>query len=537
MEKLSQLFKGLIEKVKNLSKMYKIALGLFIVSIIVIISTFIYVSSANKYALLFNFENIEDGKPVIEKLQAQKIDMKVQGNAIYVPSDKAAELRMSMASDLSSSSAGWELLDQVSPLGVTDEQFALTKQRILQGELEKTIKAFDQIQNARVLLTMPKDSVFVKDATPGKASVYLKLKTGSKLTTEQVKAIVALVSGSVQNMPKENIEVVDDKMNLLSKDISSDNSQAVSQATLDTQAKTETDFEKKLEKALLDILQPAIGKDKVNVKVNADLDFDSKEKSTLTYDPNKVELSSHTIKENSSTPSGTTTQSPVDNNMNNTIQTGTTGNATTTREEVTTNNNIGKTEYKNISAPGEIKRLTSTVMIDGALDAATKTEIEKAVAGVIGFKADRGDSISVVGMTFDTSAKDAYNAAQDAIQKQIDQEQKMKLYKYVAIGGSIVFVLLLFMLTKLAKKLGKRRAAAKALKAAREKEALELAGTGIDVVIGDEVPHKERIEFDPIDFEVDDEQTHMENEVKKYAINKPEQVADIIKSWLSEDER
>jgi flagellar M-ring protein FliF len=537
MEKLSQLFKGLIEKVKKLSKMYKIALGLLIVSIIAIIFTLLYVSSANKYDLLFNFQNAEDGKPVIEKLQAQKIDMKVQGNAIYVPKEKAAELRMSMASDLSSSSAGWEIFDGISPLGITDEQFAITKQRAIQGELEKTIKAFEQIQNARVLLTMPRDSVFVKDATPGKASVYLKLKTGAKLTTEQVKAIVAIVSGSVQNMPKENIEVVDDKMNLLSKDISADNNQAVSQATLDTQAKTEADFEKKLEKALLDILQPTIGKDKVNVKVNADLDFDSKQKSTLTYDPNKVELSSHTVKESTSTPSGPTTQSPVDNNMNNTIAAGTTSNATTTKEDFTVNHNVGHTETKTINAPGEIKRLTSTVMIDGQLDAATKAEIEKAVAGVIGFKADRGDSISVVGMTFDTSAKDAYNAAQAEIQKQIDQEQKMKLYRYAAIGGSVLFVLLLFMLTLLAKKLAKRRAAARALRAAREKEALELAGTGIDVVIDDDVPHKEKIEFEPLDFEVNDEQTHIENEVKKYAINKPEQVADIIKSWMSEDER
>ena len=57
---------------------------------------------------------------------------------------------------------------------------------------------------------------------PGKAAVYLKLKKGQTIGEEQVKAIVALVSGATENIPRENIDVIDDKMNLLTKDINSD---------------------------------------------------------------------------------------------------------------------------------------------------------------------------------------------------------------------------------------------------------------------------------------------------------------------------
>jgi flagellar M-ring protein FliF len=529
MEKLSGLFKGLIEKLKNMSMKSKIVLGLLVIVIIVSITSILYYSSANKYGVLFTFENIEEGKPIIDKLQEQKIDMKVEGNSIKVPKEQVGQLRMTLAPEAANSTSGWELLDSASPFGTTDEQFNLTKQRILQGELEKTIKSFEQIQNARVLLTMPKDSVFVKDSTPGKASVYLKLKTGAKLSTEQVKSILAIVSGSTQNIPKENVEVVDDKMNLLSKDILSADSQSSGQTSLDNQVKTEADFEKKLEKALLELLQPAIGKDKVNVKVNADLDFDSKEKSTLTYDPNKVELSTHTIKTNSNTPGSNTPQSPVDNNMNNTIVNSTTANSTNTSEDVTANYALGEVRTKTLSAPGEIKRLTSSVMINSKLDDATKVEIEKAVAGVIGFKADRGDSISVVGMTFDTAAQDAQKAELEAMQQQLAQEQKMELYKNGAIVGSVLLVLLVAMIIFLVNKRRKRRA--------NGKEDSAIAGHGIDVVIGDEIAPKQKIEFQALDFEVNDERSHIENEVKKYATNKPEQVADIIKSWLSEDER
>ena len=88
-----------------------------------------------------------------------------------------------------------------------------------QGELEKTIKSFPQVQDARVHITEATNSVFAKDTTPGKAAVYLKLKNGTTINEDQVKSIVALVSGGTENIPRENIDVIDDKMNLLTKDI------------------------------------------------------------------------------------------------------------------------------------------------------------------------------------------------------------------------------------------------------------------------------------------------------------------------------
>jgi flagellar M-ring protein FliF len=523
MGKLSEGLKNVLDKVKKMSTKSKIAIGLLLVAVIIGIISIIYYSNSNKYALLMTVDNTQDGKIVTEKLQEKKVDTKIKGNSIYVPKEMVDELRLAVAPDLTNGSKGWELLDEGSAFGITDDEFKLKRQRILQGELEKTIKAFSQVENARVLLTMPQDSVFVKDSTPGKAAVYLKLKAGSTLSAEQVKSIVALVSGSVQNMPKENIEVVDDKMNLLSKNIFDENAEMATQTALEKQVKTETDFEKKLEKQLLELLEPAIGKNKVNVKVNADLDFDSKEKTTLTYDPNKVEVSTHTIKEVTNSAGENTSQSPVDNNMNNTIVEGSTGNNGTTREENTTNYNVGKTETRTISAPGEIKRLTSSVMIDGKLDEATKAEIEKAVAGVMGFKADRGDSISVVGMNFDPAIKEANQAAIDEMEEQLKQQQRMALYKYGAIGGSALLGLIIILIL--------------ILKSRKRKGSTEVSGAGIDVVIKDAIEPKERVEFNPLDFEVHDERTHIENEVKKYATEKPEQVADIIKSWLTEDER
>ena len=59
----------------------------------------------------------------------------------------------------------------------------------------------------------------------------------------------------------------------------------------------------------------------------------------------------------------------------------------------------------------------------------------------------------------------------------------------------------------------------------------------LDVVIDDSISNKEIVNYAPIDFEVKDEKSHIESEIKKYAKDKPDQVVDIIKSWLSENER
>ena len=54
--------------------------------------------------------------------------------------------------------------------------------------------------------------------------------------------------------------------------------------------------------------------------------------------------------------------------MGNTIDNGNT-NSKSSKEDQKTNYESGKTESKVISAPGEVKRLTATVFVDGDLDA------------------------------------------------------------------------------------------------------------------------------------------------------------------------
>ncbi|KAJ49909.1 flagellar M-ring protein FliF [Clostridium tetanomorphum] len=520
MNKLSQWMNTVKEKIKGLSKKKKIAYGAILAGIL---GAFIYLGislGSTKYGVLFSNIDKNDMGAVYNKLKEKKESFKVDGNAILVPKEKVDSLRMEILSEvpMTNGSQGFELLDK-SKFGATDAEMKINYQRALQGELERTIKGFPEIDNVRVHLVLPEDSAFVKDTTPAKASITLKLKPYKKLTEEQVKAIVTLVSGSVKNLPKENVEVNDTNGDL-TKDLFDKDKMDMTGAAEKQQA-LKKEYEKNLENKVLNMLQAVYGKDKVKVKVNADLNFDAIEKSNVIYDPKNVVVSEKSVKDTTKDGANGASGSPVDDAMGNRIGANADG-STTTHEENTKNYEISKSEDKTIKAPGDVERLTVSVILDGTLDNATRSSVTNAVSSAVGFDQRRGDTISVEGLTFDTSNQDKINKDLEEMKKEEERLKRNKLYTIIGAAVAIALIALIIFLIKRKK---------------RNEELDELEPQGIDVVIDDEVPVEEKPKFKPIELDVEDEKSHVEKEIRKYASDKPDQVAEIIKSWLAEDER
>lgn len=67
------------------------------------------------------------------------------------------------------------------------------------------------------------ESVFAKETQPGSAAVTITLNPGESLDISQVRSIMSLVSASCENIPKQNVEVVDQNMNLLSEGLYDEN--------------------------------------------------------------------------------------------------------------------------------------------------------------------------------------------------------------------------------------------------------------------------------------------------------------------------
>lgn len=520
MGKLSEVFTKIKDKVKSMSVGQKIALVLIFSIILGFIIFYTSYSKANKYGVLFSNLSSEDGNVIKQALEDKSVEMKIEGNTIYVPKEQVDALRLELAGSLTGGSSGYELMDESSSFGMTDEQFNLQKLRATQGELERTIKSFSQIKNARVHLTAAKDSVFVKEATPAKAAVYVELKPGTKLTDENVKSIIALVSGSVGNLPKENIEVIDEKLNLLSKGLIDDENSSQLIGSLDKQQDTKKAFDKNLEEAAMEMLSLVFGKNNVNVTVNSKLDFDAKEKTVISYDPNKVEVSTQIIRENSSSGGNIPSQSPLDGNMNNTTPDDN-GGTTSSSENITNNYKVGETRETIISAPGKVENITAAVIVNGDLDEITKEEVKNLMAGVIGFNEDRGDVINIVSMPFDDTEQQQYAEQLKLMEELEAKANRQKLIERIiiaAIAGIGLVFLIFFIIRSFRKN-----------KADKEPQ--------LDVLIEDPTPEKEPVKFEPLDLEVNNRNYQVEQEIKKYATDKPDQVADIVKSWLAEDER
>ncbi|WDC83933.1 flagellar M-ring protein FliF C-terminal domain-containing protein [Caloramator sp. mosi_1] len=175
------------------------------------------------------------------------------------------------------------------------------------------------------------------------------------------------------------------------------------------------------------MLEKVFGKDKVTVKINADLDFDSRQISTIKYDKDSIIRSQHKIKENTNdSNSQGSGGSPIDNNMSNTIQNNNQS-STSNREEEITNYEIGQTEEKIIKAPGEIKRLTVSVVIDGNLDELEKQSIRNIVSAATGLSEERGDVINIEALAFNDDYKKKAQADLEEMKKQEELAKRKEL--------------------------------------------------------------------------------------------------------------
>ncbi|MGB7997846.1 MAG: flagellar basal-body MS-ring/collar protein FliF, partial [Photobacterium halotolerans] len=276
----------------------------------------------------------------------------------------------------------------------------------LEGELARTIISLNAVNNARVHLAIPRQTLFVRQNTEKTtASVMVELKPGEDLKPEQVEAIVNLVSGSVTGMTAEHVSVVDQFGRLLSADIGSETSGRMNTKYLE--------YQKNLEKQVIqrasDMLTPVLGPSNFRVQVAADLDFSRIEETREMVDDNPVVRSEHSIENNSTdkialgVPGSLSNQPP-------TVEEDGEGDApknTSERSEVNRQYALGSSVRHTQFQQGQIRKLNVSVLLnnavapDGAVwDEAQKAEISQMISEAVGLNAERGDSLSLMSFNF-----------------------------------------------------------------------------------------------------------------------------------------
>ena len=162
----------------------------------------------------------EDASAIVQKLHEGGFDYKITSNGteLLAPEDKVPELRLEMAGLglPKTGRIGFEIFDKTN-FGITDFAEHVNYRRALEGELERSVMAISDVQQARVHVTLPKDSVFTDAREPAKASVLVGLRPGTRLSSSNVTAIANLVSSAVEGLSPESVSVVDMSGNLLSR--------------------------------------------------------------------------------------------------------------------------------------------------------------------------------------------------------------------------------------------------------------------------------------------------------------------------------
>lgn len=519
MENIKTKLNGAKEGWNKISNKKKITMVVLIASIALF--GYLYSNFINKseYVTLFTNMDFADAGNIVNDLEIKGIEYKLEenGTKILIPEDRVDKYRLQLAMDgnLPENSKGFEIFDDMG-LMVTEDDRKIMYQRALAGELQRSIMSLDPINSAKVNLVMSEKSIFETEQKPASASIVIDIKPNQKVNDSMIRGIAALVSGSVGNLPDENISIIDSKGNLLSLVLS--NKDDLNTLDIVSQhQKVKKDFEREVENNLNELLGSTFGRDKIKVSVFADLDFDSQEVTNIEYrDPvirsEQIDVSGNGIN------SEALNSGLIGDNTSNVFETGTEeGDQSYSR---ITNNEVSTETTTIIKAPGKVNKISTSVVFDGTLSDDRSRAIQNIVRTATGFDQARGDEITVEGLLFDKTYEtklqeelEAIKAEEEANKTFIDKYGEYLIFGLIAAFGIIILGSLLSFLSK--KK--------------EDKIPLEPVpdyNASVDIKVDD-------IE-DIIEDKIEVKPDKKKNKAEDYAKENPQLAADLIKAWIKE---
>lgn len=225
--------------------------------------------------LYSNLSEAETGQ-IQESLDSKGVSSKIskKGTTIRVPEDKVDRLKVELASEgiPESGQIDYSFFGDNAGFGMTDKEFDVMNKAAMQNELGNLVAGIQGIKTAKVMLTLPKDSVWVSDdKQKASASVVLKRETGSQLKQQDVESLYHLISKSVPDLPVDNIVIMDEMFNHF--DFKGENSGNSALSTYEQNREVKQGIEKDIRDQVQRMLGMMMGKDKVVVSVSADIDF------------------------------------------------------------------------------------------------------------------------------------------------------------------------------------------------------------------------------------------------------------------------
>lgn len=424
--------------------------------VVIIISAALFVSlllilftpQKTEYVTLYRNLDPAQASPLVQYLRERGVDYRLEdfGTTLQVPVDRVDELRIEMAGqDMPfTQGLGFELFDE-DQLGITDFDRQVKLQRALQEELRRTITSLDAVMQARVHLAIPEPRVFLSERGTPSAAITLTLNAFVPIKEDQVRGIVFLVASSVEGLKAENIVIIDTQGNVLHDALSGmDPITAMADSTL-KQLEIKRAFEMELERRVQRMLEQVFGPGKALVLITAEMDFDARELTVITYDEQGVPRSTQVIEEEFEG-TGPVMGEVGEANYPGYVGVVPGGDSRFERSEEIINYEISESSERVIAAPGKLLSLHTSVVVDTGDNRVTAEEIEQVnqlIISAIGYDDQRGDQISVQGMSFDTTFADEMQAALADLEA---QQRQAEIFQLAVLGAVALFALILIVL-------------------------------------------------------------------------------------------
>jgi flagellar M-ring protein FliF len=514
----------------RLTPIQKVVLGAAVLTLVA--GGLVLTRSGGTPAMAALYTDLEpaDAATIVDELSAQNVpyDLTGAGRTVLVPKDQVYDLRVALSSQgLPSSNEGYALLDKQ---GITTSEFRqhIDYQRALEGELSRTLEAMDGIDTATVHLALPEESVFVDEPGKATASVLVSARPSGGVDPDQVQAIVHLVASSVKDMQPEDVTVVDSGGAVLSSAGLSGGGGG------DTRAKAQSAYEQQLTASLSAMLARVAGPNAVSVSVRAELDLDERQATSETFDASGEPGTTVVIAEQTAsetyTGSGQAGAATGVLGPDGAVVTPGAAAGANSYEKADANRSyaLDRTVEQVTTAPGSLTKLHVAVLLDETMiDAQQATAIEEMVSTAAGIDAARGDELAVTRLPFDTSTVTAATEAAAAEQAAVAKSEMMALIRTAVIGFVILIALFL------------------AYRSTRR--ARRVIATPIDIgelesrPIANGLPagarttdHTAAVALPVAQPEEDDLMALAMENISAMADRKPQEVASVLRSWLSE---
>jgi len=476
-EKARAFLKQLTDFWAGLPTPKRIALVFFTTAVLIGVSLLSVLGSREHFSTLYSELSTEDAAQIVEKLKTQQVpyQLSANGTQILVPEEKVAGLRLELAAGglPRGGSVGFEIFDR-SRIGATEFEQNINLRRALEGELARSVMSVEGVKGARVHLVLPEHRLFASREESASASVVVKLANSANFGRREVAAVVYLVSMAVPGLSKDRVSVVSTEGLTLHRP----NSDASGGGDLAGEgAEQSRVIASQLEGDAQAQLERVVGPGNADVRVNVELNPAAKERTEELYEPAKTALrSEHVVQESNGAGEagvagvpGAKTNLPDAKEGENAEVTPATGGGGVRRSQ-TRNWEVQRITQKTTTPPGEIRRLSVAVVLNGRYEKRGEKSVfvprsadevlalSSIVKHAVGFNAERGDDVELRAVQFAR-----LDTGDDATV--LDPLAKYRRYLPFAVAGLVAVVLLTSVIMAWRRSKAKKAAEALALAA------------------------------------------------------------------------